>query len=230
MPAPYNTGGYRGLNLLQKKQVKKISSGYAKRSMEKKRYLTAGTQSAVLCGNAYMINPLYNLSQGTGVGNRVGSAIKLDNLKLKCEFMLGTSTINSGIIRMIVYLSDVESATSGSNPTQITNPNIQSTIPLLGNTTVNEVALEPVDWTQATVLYDKLFTLNANFGTTNFPLASKDITINFKGRKFGYLSDSPSYMEGKNLYVAWIFDSPQGTVNSTAWGKFSYTGLATFRE
>lgn len=222
-----NTGGYKPLNELQKKQVKKIAKGAAKRSQERKRVVGGGIYTSALLGNAYVLNPLYNISQGTGIGNRVGTTISVDSIKIKFDFAM-VSTIWSDMVRCIVYLSDVESVTSGSTPTQVTNANIQSTLPLLGNTTLNQVSLQQFDWNQATSVYDKLWSFNSVTGNT--PNFTKEININMKGRKFTYLGDTASYMEGKNLYVAFIVDNSVGTVNSTIQGNIAVSYLVSFRE
>lgn len=225
-----NTGGYRGLNLLQKKQVALIAKKKAIAAQEKKRYLTAGEQAAAICGRAYGVNLLYNLSQGTGEGNRIGQIIYVDKIVINYRAHLDSSALNSGTLRCMVYLHDQETVTSGSTPTSVTSSNIQTTLPLIGNTVVNQIAIQQFDWAQATLLYDKIMPINANFATTNFPEVAGQIKINLKHRKFNYAADTASYMEGKNLYLFFLVDAAQGTVDTTSWGKIAYSGLVTFKE
>lgn len=223
-----NTGGYKPLNELQKKQVKKIARGAAKRSQEKKRVVGGGKYSDIIVGNGYAINPLYNISQGTGIGNRIGTAISVDTIKFKWDFTLLT-TAYTVQMKMIIYMTEEETFTTGSTPTQITNPNLQTSLPLLGNTTLQQVQLQQVDWNQCTLLYEKEFTFNTP-GPTATPNWCGSHLLKLKGRKFQYLSDSADYMEGKNLYVAWIFDSSVGTVGTTIIGNLTHSYLVTYRE
>lgn len=229
MNASDNGRAYKGLNPLQLKQTKKIAKTAANRKQEKKRFAMYGAVNTKL-GNAYGVNALYGIVQGTNISQRIANSIYLDKIDMKFSFYISSATNTPVTLRFFMYWASDQTFTSTGNPTEVTNANIQSSFPLVGTTSApTAVELQPLDWNQCTVVYDWLapvpiyVTAQSNFVTLNK-------TFRFKGRKCQYLSDSNDFMEGKNLYFGWIADSATGTSGTTVLGQINYQALVTFRD
>jgi len=211
-----------GLSALQKKQVMKLT----KKSQESKRVGFAGGYGNFKDGNYYMINPLYNISQGQAATQRIGQQITLDSIEVTYSVQLANAGVS---LRAIAYWSDVESITSSTTPTEVTNANILATLPLIGATSSGLTTLMPFDKFQCTKLRDVHWDQNTTYsGQAN--MHTGKLLIKFPmGKKVTYLSDNASYFEGKNLYVGFA-GTANATVNSTALGTVYQTTLVTFRE
>lgn len=217
------------LSNAQVKQVAQIAQRAATRSQEKKRVVNVGDCSTV-CSSAYVINPLYNIAQGSGASNRIGSQITIDSVTVKFRFTSNTTTNKEIAIFAFAYWSDITGVSSSTTPTQVTTANVQSTLPLLGNASTPGATLQVFDMFNSTVLREKRF---------NVPLSltavSGDHEWEFKmkfpkGRKITYLSDSASYLEKRNLYVGIITDVAGGADNATATGNIVHSTEVRFRE
>lgn len=212
------------LSKKQRKQVKLI----AKSKQEQKRIVNTGSVG-VYEGQYHMVNPLYNIAQGLTASDRIGSSINLDSIEIKYYFTTkGGTAISEAFLRIFMYWSDVESITSSSTPTTVTNANLLTTLPLVGNVASGFAPLLQLDQFQAVGLRDKLEVIHIP-SATNDAWMTGTLKVKFKGRKCTYLHDSASYMDGKNLYFG-VAGSNNGTVNVTQIGNFFYTSKVNFRE
>lgn len=215
----------RGLTPLQKKQCQRIAKYQVNKGAEPKRIVFSGTASVQAC-SAYLLNPLYGISQGGGVRDRIGNIIHLDSITIR----LRLSVINKETqFFVFAYWGDVETVTAGGTPTQVTSPNIQTTIPLLGSVVVGQGTLQVLDKFQCVKLRDSRFAVPVHVTSVNGE-CEKTFDIKFKNKKVGYLLDTASYMDGKNLYWGLIGDQQGATIDSTIVATMSHTTEVRFHD
>lgn len=196
--------------LATKKYVaKKIKR--AKNDLYEAKYITnTATASGVVAGDAYVFNPLYNITEGGMAGQRVGRQIHLKYLDVTFS-MAGQ---NNGDINYLFfcYWGDAETVSS-YDFTDITNANILNTIPFTGNAASNTVTGMYLDEQGCIPVWRYLFTNHANVATYA-PNAVVQKKFLFRNKKIEYLADGASFLNGKNLYVGVIASGP-GLANGT---------------
>ena len=209
---------------LSKKQREQVLRAVKKRQEPKQIVFVGGAN--MVEGSHYVINPLYNITQGLTTGNRIGQSINLDSVEF--EFSLKAAA-NASNFWVYAFWSDVESITASTAPTQVTTPNVVTTLPILGAPTASgENVLAFLDELQCTKLRSNKFDLNNSYsGQASFYTGK--IKLKFKSKKLVYLHDTASYFEGKNLYIG-ITSSVQGTVDTTATATMYHSTLVKFRE
>lgn len=221
------------LGLKARKEVSKIIKNHEKRLMEQKRFVSptgTGLESATL----YTFNPLGQISQGSTVSNRVGNAIYVDSLEIECSIELSNTNPNSLDFSVWVFLSDEEN-NANSTWSTTTNANIQANWPMfLGSTSGGQATNLLIDPCQATLIkrYNGVVDRFNDITTTQLYGGVKKycFSIPMRGRKMQYLTDNGAFMEGKNLYVAIIADSPGATVGVTTVGTINATYMVKFHE
>jgi len=210
-----------------RKAFVKIANQAAKRATEIKRQVAQGAYGSILDSSHYVINPLYNISQGTTAVNRIGQEIKLDSVKVKWSLQLQNSTTNCELW-VYAFWSDLESITSSTTPTQVTTANILATLPMNGAVTTNMTTIMHLDRFQCTPVRDARSNISPNFSGQAIRY-SGTLDLKFKGKKVKYSKDAASYFEGKNLYIGWA-TSAGGVVDTTVLGNLYQSTLVTFRE
>lgn len=211
------------LSYKQRKQVKNI----ARNTQERKRSVNTGS-AAMKEGSWYVLNPLYNITQGLTNSTRIGPSMNLDSLDVRYQFVTDPTSNAEVSLRAAIWWTDVESITTSSNPTQVTTPNLLTTLPLVGAVTSEQANILAFDPFQCTVVRDILETVVIPF-STGPGRYSGVFRVKFKGKKCTYLADVASYLEGKNLYVGFS-SSNNGVVDSTNTGTVFHNTKVNFRE
>jgi len=226
----YNTyqNPMKGLTITQKHEVRKLLVANEKKTMEKKQFVLNGSVS-VLESNAYMINPLTQIAQGTTISQRVGSIISLDSLEVYFNISPATGVYTS--FRFIAYWSDVESVSAGGITT-VTNANILATLPIMSTASVASAFANtsPIDNNQCTIIRDINYTVGSQYSTQT-AIKTVHLKIPLRRKRVTYLSNATgSFLEGKNLYFGVIPESPGGVVNTTTVGTWNVQYKVNFHE
>lgn len=226
----YNTYQNPGKKLTpaQHKEVAYIAKRAAARTTEVKRAVFTGSINPTLDSSHYLLNPLYNIAQGTTGTNRVGQEIKLSLVEFNYTFVLQGAATPGSDLWVYAYWSDEESITSSTVPTQVTTPNILATLPFVGSVTSGQSQLLQFDHFQCTPLRSSRVAVNGNYVGQPERLNGK-LIINFKDKKIKYLHDAASFNEGKNLYIGWT-TTLNGVVDTTTTGALFHNTMITFRE
>jgi len=183
--------------------IKKIKR--AKNDLYEPKYITnTATATSVVAGDAYVFNPLYNISEGGYASQRIGRQIHLNYLDVTFS-MAGQSNGDINYL-FFMYWGDAETV-STYNFTDITNANILNTLPLSGNVASNTVTGLYFDEQSCTPVWRYLFTNHCNVATYA-PNAVIHKRFYFKNKKIEYLSEGASFLNGKNLYCGVIASSP----------------------
>lgn len=215
-----------GLTAKQRAAVRKIVARKGKSLMEPKRVVVSDSH-AVIAGNGYIINPLYNISQNTTMASRVGNRIHLDKLIIHMEFEASAAGGKPTDYGLWVFWSD-EQITTNPNWSVVVNSSVASTLPFQGSTAGGMVTLQHLDISQAKEVCYRHFDVqeySATYGVQKFTK-----TFNFKGKKLQYLTDVGSFFQGQNLYFAVIGDSPGSTVGTTTVGSVRVSYQVQFTE
>jgi len=220
---PVNKNMYKkrvGLTPEQTKQVRKMLKSHEKRAASKLRFI-ANPNSAMLCGNAYVFNPLAQIATGDTSANRTGAKIHLDQLEIS-GIIEPTSGAGAKNFRWL-FLAwwDNAETVSSSGFTTVTNANVLQTLPVQGSVSSGQVTNLTFDEIQCTpVAYRKGVTDNK---VSTIPSEYQfHWKYDFRGKTCQYQEDtSPSFMDGKNLYCAFVSDVSGGTINVTTCGTVS---------
>lgn len=196
---------------------------------EPKRYSVTGGVNMVDSSH-YVVNPLYNIGEAvTGVG-RVAQVFNLQEVCINYTVFLNQTPENVDLF-VYAYWSDQETVTTSGVPTQITTPNVISTLPFIGAVTTNQSSLLQFDKFRCTPIRGQHIAINNEgpIGATQIQRYTGTVRMKFKDKKITYLADGASYLEGKNLYVGWVV-SANGTIDTTATAALYQNTLVTFRE
>jgi len=212
-----------------RKELNKIVARQIKAKGDKKNF-TSTSSTTVLASNAYLKNLLANIAQGTGVANRVGSRIFLDEIHITLRLDGSIANLSDHSYTLGLYWSD-EETTSSANFSTISSGSVTTNLPWLSqNTSFNEVGQWDPDQTTLSTAKDWRIQILQN-GSTLTPSKMINIKMKYKGKAQTYLSDTTgSYMEGKNLYFFIIGNVPGSTPGTTTVGAAVMTHTVYFRN
>lgn len=214
-----------GVPLATKKYVVKKIKRAKSDTMEPKYITNTATATGVVAGDAYVFNPLYNITEGGMAGQRVGRQIHLNYVDVTFS-MAGQSNGDLNYL-FFMYWGDAETVSTYSF-TDITNANILNTLPMVGNVASNTVTGLYFDPQGCTPVWRYLFTNHTNVATYA-PNAVIHKRFYFKNKKLQYLADGASFFNGKNLYCGVIASSP-GLANGSAVNNITVSYQVHWKE
>lgn len=212
------------LTMNQRKQVAKMIRSERTKFANKKQYIWVASVSP-LHSNVYGLNPLYSIALGDAYNQRESQTIMLQQMRLKLRLETNVATNKDATFRVLVYWDDQETFITTTSFTNVTIPNIQTTVPLEGDSSSS--LQMPFVRHAATCIYDKYFNLPvSDTGIAN--AVTREVVINFRNKKVTFVGGATDFMNGKNLYVAIIGGVAGGTGGTTITGFVGLQGSLTF--
>ena len=204
------------------KYVKRIQAG----TMEKKIFYSTPERVTYAVGDGKIFNLMDSIPQGTDTNNRVGNIVHLDSITVRLNFNVDVEFRVD--YRIFVFWSD-EEFVSGQVWGNMANSVLSTTFPFVGTNTQKYVSQMHLNEYQAGLVYTTQVSGSRNvtvaFGGIN-PNVCTEFTMNFKKKKITFKdSGVPSYLEGRNLYLAVLADTGDNQSIGTSAGK----GVATIK-
>lgn len=188
------------------KKRKIISKSVSKKSFNARvrKVITAAAQTKHITGVfgvdsmddrvMYFQSPTQNIAPGTGIGQRIGDAVKLHSLKLHGWFVASTLALSCVKWRVTVFYSAKSTAAAG-----VTSGAFTATELFLPNTTLVPAA-GMFDEKAVQLLADTTIDLNSLLSTAQ-DIKSFSINVPLKDIRANYIDSGSAFVDKKNLYV-----------------------------
>jgi len=169
----------------------------------------------------YYTSPTQTISQGTGIGQRIGDQVKLHMLKINGQIDAPTSVVATAKFRVAVFYSTEDKAASSVTATAFTQAEI-----FLPN--ASPAVSNHFDEKAVTVLADINFDLNSLTSTAP-DVKSFAIYVPLKDVRARYQEGGSAFVDKKNLYIMVTGWSPI-VANVTNIGNCNYAYDLQFKD
>lgn len=219
----------KALTATQRKQVVKLIKKADKANSANRRFPYTSNQTLV-AGRAYTFNPLAQIAIGSGISNREANMIMVDSIELNVMVTANTAALAPNM-RYLMYMfnTDEELLSPSASFYTTNNSGLLSFLPNIGNAAGGYCTSVQLDTTRAKLVgFYKRGVLDGKIST----VANEHVMtlkVNMRGRKYKYLSDTTgAYMDGNNLFFAFVADANGATVDVSNVGSLSVTYKVNF--